>query len=387
MYFHDVSIRNYKGYKESTRLELDKGVNVVVGKNNAGKTALLDTLSLMFPAIPHRSVLTKPNPSRVLKQTSAADLTFTISRDELIDMLIDARGDSEFKLPLPALTDPVARELEIRAYDDETAKRFGEWFFSHERLTVCMRKEAYGSGNEYGWHVLEDSYVSPRFERASENGNRTSHYCNFTLDPYDREFSFHSKSTVSGGNERYYDDFLLRVGRLLQRHVYRFEAERLPSAPCTLGTNRVLAPDASNLAEVLQILASNLDMFSEYTHLVREVLPEVWQVGTRRLDENTGEVVVWNDERAASRDDLAFSLRESGSGVGHVLAILYVLLTAREPQVIIIDEPQGFLHPGAARKLAEVLRGHSFSKHQLIIATHSPTIITAADPTTITLVR
>jgi predicted ATPase len=387
MYFHDVSIRSYKGYRESTRLELDKGVNVVVGKNNAGKTALLDVLSLMFPAIPHRSVLTKPSPSRVLKQTSAADLTFTISRDELIDMLIDARGDSEFRLPLPALTDPVARELEIRAYDDETAKRFGEWFFSHERLTVRMRKEAYGRPNEAGWHVLEDSYVSPRFERASENGNRTSHYCNFTLDPYNREFSFHSKSTVSGGNERYYDDFLLRVGRLLQRHVYRFEAERLPSAPCTLGTNRVLAPDASNLAEVLQILASNLDLFSEYTRLVREVLPEVWQVGTRRLDENTGEVVVWNDERAASRDDLAFSLRESGSGVGHVLAILYVLLNAREPQVIIIDEPQGFLHPGAARKLMEVLRGYSSSKHQLIIATHSPTIITAADPTTITLVR
>lgn len=177
------------------------------------------------------------------------------------------------------------------------------------------------------------------------------------------------------------------MGRFLQRHVYRFEAERLPSAPCTLGTNRVLAPDASNLAEVLPILASNLDMFSEYTRLVREVLPEVWQVGTRRLGENTGEVVVWNDERAASRDDLAFSLRESGSGVGHVLAILYVLLTAREPQVIIIDEPQGFLHPGAARKLVEVLRGYSFSKHQLIIATHSPTIIAAADPTTITLVR
>lgn len=387
MHFHDVSIRSYKGYKESTRLELDKGVNVVVGKNNAGKTALLDVLSLRFPAIPHRSVLTKPSPSRVLKETSAADLTFTISMDELIDMLVDARGDSEFRLPLPALTDPVARELEIRSYDDETAKRFGEWFFAHERFTVRMRKVARGSHNEYGWHALEDSYVSPRFERASENDNTVSHYCNFTLDPYNREFSFRSKSTVGGGNERHYEDFLLRIGQFLQRHVYRFEAERLPSAPCALGTNRVLAPDASNLAEVLQILASNFDLFSVYTRLVREVLPEVWQVGTRRLDENTGEVVVWNDERVASRDDLAFSLRESGSGVGHVLAILYVLLTAREPQVIIIDEPQGFLHPGAARKLVEVLRGYSSSKHQLIIATHSPTIITAADPTTITLVK
>src|SRR5205085_3885399 len=130
--------------------------------------------------------------------TSTADLTFTISRDELIDMLIDARGDAEFRLPLPALTDPVARELEIRAYDDDTAKRFGEWFFSHDQLTVRMRREAYGSRDEGNWYVLEDSYFSPLFERASENDGRTGHYCNFTLDPYDREFSFRSMSIVGG---------------------------------------------------------------------------------------------------------------------------------------------------------------------------------------------
>jgi predicted ATPase len=387
MFFHDISIRNYKGYKDSARLDLDKGINVVVGKNNAGKTALLDALSLRFPANPHRSILTKPSPSRVLRQTSTADFTFSVTRDELVDMLIDVRGDVEFRLPLPALTDPAARELEIRAYDDDTAKRFGEWFFSHEELTVRMRREGLSRTDEANWYVLEDSYVSPRFERATENDSSTSHYCNFTIDPYDREFSFRSKITVGGGKSRYYDDFPLRMARLLQRLVYRFEAERLPSLPCTLGTNRVLTPDASNLAEVLHLLAGTHDLFGEYIRLVREVIPEVRQVGTRRLDEKTGEVVVWNDEGAASRDDLAFSLSESGAGIGNVLAILYVMLTAADPQVIIIDEPQGFLHPGAARKLMEVLRGYSSARHQLIIATHSPTIITAADPTTITLVK
>jgi hypothetical protein len=55
--------------------------------------------------------------------------------------------------------------------------------------------------------------------------------------------------------------------------------------------------------------------------------------------------------------------------------------------MIVIDEPQGFLHPGAARKLVEVLRRYSNSNHQIVIATHSPTVITSADPNTITLVR
>jgi hypothetical protein len=105
------------------------------------------------------------------------------------------------------------------------------------------------------------------------------------------------------------------------------------------------------------------------------------------MDDNKGEVIVWNDEKAISRNDLAFNLTESGSGVGQVLAILYVVLTAREPQVIILDEPQGFLHPGAARKLTEVLRHYTKDKHQLIIATHSPTVITASDPASVTMIR
>jgi hypothetical protein len=53
-------------------------------------------------------------------------------------------------------------------------------------------------------------------------------------------------------------------------------------------------------------------------------------------------------------------------------------MTSVHPQVIIIDEPQSFLHPGAVRKLVEVLK--RYPQHQYVLATHSPTVITAADP-------
>jgi energy-coupling factor transporter ATP-binding protein EcfA2 len=141
------------------------------------------------------------------------------------------------------------------------------------------------------------------------------------------------------------------------------------------------------LAEVLNRLQGNRAQLDEYNRVVREVLPEIFQVNTLQLDDNKGEVIVWNNEKAVSSNHLAFNLTESGSGVGQVLAILYVILTAQEPQVIILDEPQGFLHPGAARKLTEVLRHYTKHKHQLIIATHSPTVITAADPTSVTMIK
>lgn len=119
--------------------------------------------------------------------------------------------------------------------------------------------------------------------------------------------------------------------------------------------------------------------------LVREVLPQIKQVGVRSyLDPTYVEVVVWTEEPALRDNELAFSLGECGTGVGQVLAILYVVYTSPDPRAIIIDEPQSFLHPGAVRNLIEIL--HRYSKHQFIIATHSPIVITAAHANTITLV-
>jgi hypothetical protein len=56
-----------------------------------------------------------------------------------------------------------------------------------------------------------------------------------------------------------------------------------------------------------------------------------------------------------------------------------------EPGVIAIDEPNSFLHPGAAKKLIQILK--RFPQHQYIISTHSPEVIGAAQPATLHLVR
>jgi hypothetical protein len=88
---------------------------------------------------------------------------------------------------------------------------------------------------------------------------------------------------------------------------------------------------------------------------------------------------------APGREDLAVSLSDSGTGIGQVLAILYVVVTADVPRTILIDEPQSYLHPGAVRKLFEILR--LYPKHQYVITTHSPSAVTAAMPDTLLQVR
>jgi energy-coupling factor transporter ATP-binding protein EcfA2 len=136
---------------------------------------------------------------------------------------------------------------------------------------------------------------------------------------------------------------------------------------------------------VLNQLQRNPARFRDLNHQLSLILPQVRWVSVQGTGPGQLEIVAWTHDPETQREDLAMPLAESGTGIGQVLAILYVVMTSERPQTIIIDEPQSFLHPGAARKLVEFLKLHS--DHQYIIATHSATIIAATNPKTITLAR
>jgi hypothetical protein len=88
------------------------------------------------------------------------------------------------------------------------------------------------------------------------------------------------------------------------------------------------------------------------------------------------QVKVWSIDKSTLREDLAMPLHECGTGIGQVLSIVNVAFTSERPRVLLIDEPQSFLHPGAVRKLIGVL--NRFPQHQYVISTHSASVITAS---------
>lgn len=194
-------------------------------------------------------------------------------------------------------------------------------------------------------------------------------------------------------NYRYEPDietFEQTLLRYLKNKIYRFESERFHIGSCSVGTDSELNSNARNLAEVIHYLQnpSNKNIYKKFNSYVNKVFPDIASVSAdlkenkNRIGNNECEVLVWSPEAEEQGfKDFALPLSDCGTGVSQVLAILYVVVTASEPQVIIIDEPQSFLHPSAIKKLIEILK--EFPQHQYFIATHSPQIITAADPATI----
>src|SRR5690606_23150984 len=141
-----------------------------------------------------------------------------------------------------------------------------------------------------------------------------------------------------------------------------------------------------NLPAVLHYLYNkNPNRFHRYIDLVQEIFPEVKAITIPPINNQTVQILIWNIDPTRERDDLAIPLSMSGTGISQVLAILYIIVTSEIPRIIIIDEPQSFLHPGAIRKLFNILKQHP--QHQYIITTHSPIVIAAADPDNILMIH
>lgn len=69
-----------------------------------------------------------------------------------------------------------------------------------------------------------------------------------------------------------------------------------------------------------------------------------------------------------------------------MLAILVALYQTPAPPLIVIEEPEANLHPGALGVLADVIKEASL-RTQVIITTHSPDLIDHFDPEVIRVVE
>jgi hypothetical protein len=235
-----------------------------------------------------------------------------------------------------------------------------------EGQTAAFQIEAFPSHGQYQTQTTQEG--AAQFYVVNPNAERTDFTC---------------QAVLSSGKQ---SEFGMIVSSFLRERIYGFRAERFNVGVSPAGIRNVLESNAANLPEVLSVLqGSNPSLFARFNEYVKQILPTVYQISVRHVATNQLEVIVWTENPSSQRDDLAVPLSESGTGIGQVLAILYVVLTSRFSRTILIDEPSSFLHPAAARKLVEILKV-DFPQHQYIVATHSPEIIRAADPTTLFLI-
>lgn len=355
MHIGSARVFTFKNYLQTETFPLTPGFNVIVGQNNAGKTALIEALSLRLGNVPHRSLATIPSrlahppyPSRV-----EAQISFEI--EEILDI---------FAYQHPSAYVPI-HEHEDQA---QAAHRMNVSLDSY----LCLNVDVEASRVQKAWFPSIGPYLHP--QRTLQVSNEVSE-AGATFTPL-------HITPVTGEH-----NFAHALAKIAQERIYVFKAERMNIGNSPFGHQSKLVPNAENLPEVLTVLQStNRHRFDRFNNHVSTIFPHVTHISVVPRPNNRVEILVWTIPLETERDDLAVPLSQSGTGISQVLAILYIAMTAEYPQILLIDEPQSFLHPGAVRKLIEILKVH-YPQHQYVLTTHSPQVISAAEPGTVLLVK
>lgn len=385
MFLAKFRLYNYKSFRDSGWLEFSPGINIIVGQNNSGKTALLEALTLNFENVPHRSLRTLPNSDSRLDDESRVEVIVTLSKAEFIDF-INKLPEHSFGI-LPHTNQKVQELVDF----------LQEWIYSPKDINIKVAKAGESSieANDIQIPCLNPTI---KLYHVTDNdfNSRIGIKHKTQIIPFelrgDKKLKVGDEITIEGDKQYIW----ITIFNKFKSRIYRFYAERPTRSICDSGSSRYLRANASNLPEVLNKLEErgNRKIFEQFNEYVSKIFPEIQVISVHNikikerpvLSSSSIEILVWSKDAVENdREDLAIPLSACGTGIGQVLAILYVVLTSQEPRTIIIDEPQSFLHPGAAKKLIEILK--EFPQHQYFIATHSPMIIAAANPSTIVKLR
>jgi hypothetical protein len=344
-------VKNYKSHLDSGEIAFGSRSTVLVGQNSSGKTAFLEAFNPnTFRPLPHR----RPKKD-----------------DEVFPPIPDPVSEVEYGIHLPGREIEHAMKVQAAQYHVPVmpggdARQFICDLFNLDSISFRVSHPVNAGWNSgFPSHGLFDANVGTTTARIDINPDRQGW-----------------SVTGSGGNE----SLPAVIGHLLSTSIYGFRAERMNIGRCRIADTAELAPDANNLASVLLQLPRRHQAHGQYQGFVREVFPNIFWVGSRpdSTDHAVIEITMNDAANGPARAGITVPLSESGTGVSQVLALLYVVVTAEFPRIIAIDEPNSFLHPGAAKKLLTILKQFD---HQYIISTHSAELIRVAEPEFLHLVE
>ena len=360
MRFLRFRISNHKCFEESQEIQLGPTLNVIVGRNNSGKTALLEALSLGFAARPHRSLRTLSRRDTPPRPASTVDFTVAVTLDDL-------RGTNQVFLPAPDLGSEFAASIGYTDHSPDSQKRFSDWYVARpeHHFRICLSR----TGQQDGWAPTDE------LDYPFLTDQRVGHYVLQVLsDAPSLTYAIGPRPMPSIQpviGPRVKERVLVLLPPGMTGHSF------VPNVPSS-----TVAPDAANLGPLLLELQKRTFAMARFKEQVREVAPEVKDI---TIDPQGSVPLIWLYGQDTERDDLAVPLPECGQGLKYILAIVYILFAETTSRIILIDEIQGLLHPGALRKLFEKFRNQN--RHQFIITSNSPMVVTGAHPDAVVVVR
>ncbi|WHX62774.1 ATP-dependent nuclease [Peribacillus frigoritolerans] len=321
MKIQEIKLRNYKSIADSGKLKLNENINIFAGRNNTGKTALIEAI-------------------------------YNLVNGNLTDVnLVDIEDSSHFVMKISI------DEEELRDLNSNVQLDF--IIVSVESLILDMT------------YNFKESKTSINSITGIINGTTKLLYSNYSRwKGESREYiSYAYYSPVEGETSISFRPQVINnlISLLKKKIVFISGTRNFPKIE-TAKLQESISSDGTNLNSFLFTLHNNDEMnFDKIRNTFKQIFTDVTSVTTPVNADNLTNISLYFD---GSREQIP--LYNCGSGFTHVLLLLCVLYT-KENSVVLFDEPHVFLHPSAEKAIYDLINDTDY--HQYFLTTHSPILI------------
>lgn len=324
-------------FEDSGWIELSPTMNIFVGENNSGKSAILRSFLGQLPSAAHRS-----------------------SKEWRSEYLGTSKHTVEVEHSGPEL------DWALR----KTQSSGPTWSIGTSSFTTDQNVEAYLD------QYLDTPKINHQITRSVNSDFAFVH-----TEPYKTNVHIFTIAIANGrylitnsGLGRPTNTLHNILSWLWREKIFVFQGLRSSPAKMNYAPASRLDSNAINLAvELNGLQGDSPEMFSMLVSHLTSIFPTVGNLSVSAA-EGTFEIRVWATPEQRNRE-LSFSLDDSGTGLAQAIAILFIAMTF-ESAVLVIDEISSYLHPSAAKALLRILQSN-YPRHQYIISTHSPEVLTA----------
>ncbi len=373
MILRSLAIKNYRSLEDVKLDKLDR-FNVLIGRNNSGKSSVFGALQLVNGVVNRAPfqwyrVLTELDMRRSLEIHLTFDLTQR-DREEFLNLIystpdLQRRRDEALNSPLMRQIEyvfkaPAGRPDYLHPHEIRVLAEDGQWAVVQRILNVDVVANPSSQ-------IVDLGIIRERYSGYVLN----SHLLDVGMASV-RDSSLATQIDLQQGNAGPETMWVWTKLAEYLRNAFFFDPFRHSIESAAAQQTPELAQDGSNLAQVLHTINSNdRQTFQEIERFVQAALPDVGVLQTPLEGTSTrisfrrpaGGYEVW--------------LHDMGGGIEQLLMAATVLLTTGDESTLFLEEPESHLHAGAQRFLMEQLYS---GDRQVFISTHSPTFVNISRP-------
>ena len=366
MFLRSLEIRNFRSI-EHVRLDGLERLNVIIGRNNSGKSAIFGALYALNSVVNTAGAFdwhTVP-PDLDSALPFEVRLRFDVREDQRVEFVKSFSGGYLAERLSALLESPFGRQLTYYFGSPP-----GNPSHLHLRETQMLAEDG-------AWATVQR--MTGKLTDAQPN-HMVLNIPAATADS--AKLLDHAKLRLEAGPShspalppRYGPTSpvepvsfwpMAQVATYLSQSFF-FNSFRHSQPAQTVSSTFQLSQSGDNLALVLHTINSNnRRKFLEIEHFVQAALPDIGMLQTP-LDNNQTRVVFIQGTK-----EYPVRLQDMGTGVEQLLMTAAVLATTSEESTIFLEEPESHLHAGAQRFLLERI---SRGDRQVFLTTHSPMFV------------